>query len=117
MRGAGGAGDCGGDARGRSRAESQNLGTDGASFGGGISAEIYIRAGEDVLGAGRGNRGATPAQNRDYQSKPAHAERPGLYRLPATRSWEDYRGGILGAAAGWSAGLGADEVGGTETGA
>src|SRR5260370_758213 len=56
-------------------------------------------------------------RQRDYQSKDAHAERPGLYRLPATRSWQDYRGAILGAAAGWSAGLGADEVGGTETGA
>src|SRR6266404_5345432 len=112
--GAGSARDRRGSARSRSRSVPQDLGTNGASRGGGIGAEIYLRAGKDVLGAGGGNRGATTSQNRDYQSQSAHPAGPGLYRLSTTRSWQDYRGTVLGAASGRCAGFVADEVDGAE---
>src|ERR1700676_2239955 len=95
----------------------QDFGTNGPSRGGGIGAEIYLRAGEDVFGTGRGNRGTTTSQNRDYQSQPAHSAGPGLYRLSTTRPRQDYRRAVLGAASGRCSGFGADEVDGTAAGA
>ena len=103
-------------ARGRARTVSQDLGADGTSRDGrawsrniptsrrAMFSEIVARAGGD----------ARIPDLATIKRNPRSAHGQGLYRLPAARTRQDYRGAILGAADSGRARFRADDVEGTE---
>src|ERR1700683_1644734 len=88
----------------------EDLGPNGYSCGSRTGAEIYLRSGEDVLGVSIASSSESSAGNRHDQSQPSHSQRPRVYRLPATRQWQDDRSALFGASDAASAGLRTDDV-------
>src|SRR5208337_5112301 len=101
-------------ARGRARAVSQDFRTNGSARSSRFGAEIYLRTSEDVLRVGSASSSQSDSENRHHQSQSPLARRTGLYRLPAARSRQDYRGAVFGTPDAGRARLRADDVEGTE---
>ena len=80
----------------------------------GSGAEIYLRTSKDVFGVSSASSSQSDAGSRDDQPQSEHAQRPGVYRLPATRTRQDHRRDLFGAGGSARPGLRADDVEGTE---